>query len=164
MKKFGMFIAKKRIAILIIATLLLIPAVYGFIHTKVNYDILTYLPGGIDSVEGEKVLDKDFSDAATGMLVINGMSDQDIQKTKKQIESVTGVERVVWKDDITDITVPDNILPERLSSVFTKGSSTLMLIQFKSSASSEATQQAIGAIRTKLNAQCFLSGTSALVK
>jgi predicted RND superfamily exporter protein len=164
MQKFGLFIARHRVIILIIGVLLLFPATIGFIKTQINYDLLTYLPRGIDSVEGENILDKDFSDAATGMLVIRGMSDQDVQSIKGGIAKIGGVERVVWKDDLADISIPESILPDSVSSTFSKGDSTLLLIQFKNSASSTATQQAVADIRQLLNKQCFLSGMSAIVK
>ena len=164
MQKFGLFIARHRVVILIIGILLLFPACIGFVKTQVNYDLLSYLPGGIDSVEGEHVLDKDFSDAATGMLVIRGMPDKDASTIKKSIAGVKGVERVIWKDDIKDIAIPDSILPDSVSSVFQNGDSTLMLIQFQGSASSTQTQKAIASIRKLLDKQCYLSGMSAIVK
>lgn len=164
MQKFGYFIARHRVLVLIIGVLLLLPALVGSIKTQVNYDLLSYLPGGIDSVEGEHVLDKDFSDAATGMLVIRGMPDQNAAQLKSKIAKVSGVSKVLWKDDLTDITVPASILPDSARDVFTSGDSTLMLIQFKGSASSYETQAAIANVRKLLNGQCFLSGMSALVK
>lgn len=164
MRRFGLFIAKKRTIILIIGVLLLIPACIGFIKTQVNYDLLSYLPGGIDSVEGEHILDRNFSDAATGMLVLRGMPEKDAEQIKKGISQVDGVERVLWKDDLANISIPNSILPESVGSVFNSGDSTLMLIQFKNSASSAQTQQAVTGIRQLLNKQCFLSGMSAVVK
>lgn len=164
MKRVSAFIVRSRIPILIICVLLLIPAVIGYIKTKVNYDILSYLPTGIDSVDGEHILDRDFSDAATGFLVIRGMPDKDAAAVKENIAKVNGVQRVVWKNDITDITIPDSILPSSLSGAFRSGDSTLMLIQFKNNASSTQTQHAIADIRKYLNHQCFLSGMSAIVK
>lgn len=164
MQKFGLFIAKHRVGILVIAILLLFPAAVGFIKTQVNYDLLTYLPGGLDSVEGEQVLDRDFSDAATGMLVIRGMPDQDTAAVKARIARVSGVERVLWKDDLTDITVPDSMLPDSVGSMFQNGNSTLMLIQFKTGASAPQTQRAVASIRGLLNKQSYLSGMSAIVK
>lgn len=164
MQKFGLFIARHRVAILIIGALLLFPAAIGFVKTQVNYDLLSYLPSDIDSVQAENVLDRDFNDASTGMLVIRGMPDKDVAALKEQIAKVGGVERVLWKDDIADISIPDSILPESVSSVFNNGDSTLLLIQFKGSSSSLETQHSIGNIRKLLNKQCFLSGMSAVVK
>jgi hypothetical protein len=164
MQKFGYFIAKHRVIILIIGILLLFPACIGFIKTQVNYDMLSYLPVDIDSVEGEHVLDDVFSDAATGMLVVRHMPDKDAEKIKNGISKVDGVGRVLWKNDLADISIPDSMLPDSMSSVFQCGDSTLMLIQFKDSASSAQTQQAVAGIRKLLNKQCFLSGTSAVIK
>lgn len=164
MKKTGNIIVRGRIPILIIGILLLIPAYLGFVKTKVNYDILSYLPTGIDSVDGEHILDEKFSDAATSFLVVRGMEDKDVAAIKQNVSKVDGVERVIWKDDVADITVPDSILPDELSGAFTKGDSTLILIQFKNNSSSTVTQKAITNIRKYLNKQCFLSGMSAIVK
>ncbi len=164
MQKFGLFIAKHRIVIFIIAVLLLFPSMVGFAKTQVNYDLLSYLPNGIASVEGEQILDKDFSDAATGMLVVRGMSAQDAAKLKARIANVSGVENVIWKGDLTGLAIPDSILPESIKSSFQKGNSTLMLIQFSNGASSVKTQRAVASIRSLMNNQCFLSGMSAIVK
>ncbi|HEX3027135.1 MAG TPA: MMPL family transporter, partial [Clostridia bacterium] len=164
MRKYGLFISRHRVAVLVIAILLLIPALFGYIKTRINYDILSYLPAGIDSVDGETVLDKTFSDAATGMLVIEGMPDRDISSVKEQIKTVPGVENVIWKDDITDITVPQSMLPKNMADVFQKGNASLLLVQFKNGSSSLETQNAIAKIRSRLNRQCFLSGMSSIVK
>jgi predicted RND superfamily exporter protein len=164
MKKTKNFIVRWHIPILILGILLLIPAYFGFVKTKINYDILSYLPTGIDSVDGEHILDEQFSDAATSFLVIRGMDDRDVAAIKQNISKVDGVESVLWKDDVADITVPDSMLPTVLSSTFTSGDSKLLLIQFKNNSSSAVTQKAITSIRKYLNKQCFLSGMSAIVK
>jgi predicted RND superfamily exporter protein len=164
LKKFGHFIAKNRIIILIISTLLLIPCVIGMVNTKINYDLLTYLPQSLDSMKGQNVLDKTFSSAATSMLIIEDMEAKDVVKVKEKVAKVEGVEKIIWVDDILDISVPKEILPDEIKSSFYSGNSTMLIIKFKESASSEATQNGIGNIRKLTNKQCFLSGISAIVK
>ncbi|MGH4119243.1 efflux RND transporter permease subunit [Clostridium sp.] len=164
MKKFGHFIAKNRILVLIISTLLLIPAVFGMVNTKINYDLLTYLPQNLDSMKGQNILDKTFSNAATSMLIIEDMEAKDVLKIKAKVAKVQGVEKVIWVDDILDTTVPKEILPEEIKSSFYSGNSTMLIIKFKESASSEATQNGITNIRKVTNKQCYLSGISAIVK
>ncbi|MGH4049787.1 MAG: efflux RND transporter permease subunit [Clostridium sp.] len=164
MKKFGHFIAKNRILVLIISTLLLIPSVLGMINTKINYDLLTYLPQNLDSMKGQNILDKTFSNAATSMLIIEDMEAKDVLKIKAKVAKVEGVEKVIWVDDILDTTVPKEILPEEIKSSFYSRNSTMLIIKFKESASSEITQNGITNIRKVTNKQCYLSGISAIVK
>jgi predicted RND superfamily exporter protein len=164
LKKFGHFIAKNRILVLIICTLLLIPAVLGMVNTKINYDLLTYLPQNLDSMKGQNILDKTFSNAATSMLIIEDMESKDVLKIKAKVAKVQGVEKVIWVDDILDTTVPKEILPEEIKSSFYSGNSTMLIIKFKESASSEATQNGITNIRKVTNKQCYVSGISAIVK
>ncbi|WP_041737413.1 MMPL family transporter [Caldicellulosiruptor owensensis] len=165
MRKFGLFIAKHRKLVLIVAVLLLIPSVYGFITTKINYDILTYLPKDLDSTKGQEILDKDFKQAALSMLIVKGnMNISDIQKMKEKISRIDGVEKVIWIDDFLDPTIPKDMLPEVLKTTFYSKDSTLLLIQFSNSASSIETQNAISEIRKVATKQCFLSGMSAIIK
>ncbi len=164
MKKFGKFIAEKRVIVLIIAIALLLPSFYGMAKTKINYDILSYLPQQLDTMKGQKILDKTFSSAATSMLVIENMESKDVVKVKEKISKVDGVEKVMWVDDIVDTSIPKDILPDELKNAFYSGNSTLLMIKFKQSAASEETQNAITSIRKNLNKQCFLSGMSAIIK
>ncbi|OCN00025.1 antibiotic ABC transporter permease [Clostridium sp. W14A] len=147
-----------------IAILLLIPCALGFIKTKVNYDILSYLPKNLDSVKGEDVLEDTFHDAATSMLVIDGMSSKDISDLKEKIKEVPGVNNCVWVDDVADLSVPEEMLPDTVKDLFYSDSadSTMMLITYNGSTSSEETFDAIGKIKSLLNKQCFLSGFSAM--
>lgn len=164
MKKFGKFIAEKRVIVLIIAIALLLPSFYGMAKTKINYDILSYLPQQLDTMKGQKILDKTFSNAATSMLVIENMESKDVVRVKEKISKVDGVEKVMWVDDIVDTSIPKDILPDELKNAFYSGNSTLLMIKFKQSAASEETQNAIASIRKNLNKQCFLSGMSAIIK
>lgn len=164
MKRFGMFIAKKRILVLIISILLLIPSLYGIAMTRINYDILTYLPKELDSMKGQKILDEVFQNASTGMLVIEDMESKDILNIKDKIADIDGVEDILWIDDMVDVSIPNEILPNEIKDVFFREDFTLLMIKFENASSSDSTQHAIGDIRKVMNKQCFLSGTSALLK
>lgn len=150
--------------ILTIAVLLLIPSAFGAIKTAVNYDILSYLPQNLDSTQGEKVLESTFHDAATSMLVIDNMPSKDVTALKEKIKQVDGVNSVVWVDDIADISVPKEMLPQVLKSAFYSDKSTLMLVTYDGSSSSTETLTALGNVKKLLNKQCFLSGFSAIIK
>lgn len=163
-KRFGMFVSKNKAAIVILSLLLIIPSAFGMAMTKINYDILTYLPENLDSMKGQTILDKSFSNAATSMLIIENMQPRDVVKIKDNISSVKGVEKVIWVSDLLDTSIPKEILPDEIKDLFYRDNSTLLFVKFKDSASSEVTQEAIASIRTHLNKQCFLSGISAIVK
>ncbi len=164
MNKFGSFVANNRKMVLIIATLLLLPSIYGTVKTKINYDILTYLPNSLESVKGQKIMNEVFNSSATSMLVIENMEAKDVVKIKEKISQVQGVENVVWVDDFVDISIPKDILPDELKEMFYRDNSTLLMIQFSNESSSVTTQNAIVEIRSILNKQCFLSGMAAVLK
>ena len=164
MNKFGLFIAKHRKMVLIIATLLLLPSLYGAAMTKINYDILTYLPKDLESVKGQEILNDVFNSSATGMLVIENMEPKDVVKVKDKISKIEGVESVVWVDDFLDISIPKDMLPEELKEMFYREDSTLVMIKFANESSSPITQQAIVDIRGVLDKQSFLSGMAAVLK
>jgi hypothetical protein len=164
MKKFGTFIAKERILVLIIAGLLIIPSVYGYVMTRINYDILTYLPEELESMKGQDILNDVFHNAATGFIVIEDMEDKDVLAIKENVAEVDGVDDVIWIDDLADISVPQEILPEDLRELVYKENFTLMMVKFEDAASSDATQDGIDEIRGLINKQCFLSGTAAMLK
>ena len=145
-----------------IAVLLLIPSFLGYLKTKVNYDILSYLPKNLDSVKGEDVLENTFHDAATSMLVIEGMPERDTAALKDKIKKVPGVNDCVWVDDIADLSVPRNMLPDKVKDLFYSKNATMMLITYNGSTSSEDTFEAIANIKKLLNKQCYLSGFSAM--
>lgn len=161
---FGDAIAKHRKTILIVATLLLIPSLYGAVSTKINYDILTYLPKDSESVQGQAILDREFGGASTGMLVIENMTNKDVVNTKEKIQTVKGVEDVIWVDDLVDTSVPSTMLPEDVQSLLFRENSTLLIVKFDEGNSSPLTHEAIGEIRTMLDDHSFLSGMSALLK
>lgn len=164
MKQFGKFIAENKTLVLIIAVLLLIPSIYGMVKTKVNYDMLTYIPKSYDSVKGQEILDKEFSNAANSMLIIEKMDVADIVSLKEKISKVDGVDKVIWVNDIVDTSIPKEILPDEIKDTFYSKDSTMMIIKYKNAASSEETQKAIENIRNLMGKQCFLSGASAIIK
>ncbi len=159
----GKKIVKYRIPILIISILLLVPSVFGYINTKVNYDILYYLPDEIDTMVGQDVLLNDFGKGAFSMFLVEGMEKKDVAKLKSKIEKVDGVDSVIWYDSILDISVPMELLPENLLDVFQNGDTTLMAIFFQDTTSASKTMEAIEEIRSIGNKQCFLAGMSAVV-
>ena len=159
----GKKIVKYRIPILIISILLLVPSVFGYLNTKVNYDILYYLPDEIDTMVGQDVLLNDFGKGAFSMFLVEGMEKKDVAKLKSKIEKVDGVDSVIWYDSILDISVPMELLPENLLDVFQNGDTTLMAIFFQDTTSASKTMEAIEEIRIIGNKQCFLAGMSAVV-
>lgn len=164
MNQFGLFIAKHKGLVLIIATLLLLPSIYGMAKTRINYDILTYLPKRLESVQGQEILNDVFNNSANGMIVIENMEPKDVSKLKEKIQEVEGVEKVVWLDDYVDTTIPKDIVPNEIKDIFYSENSTLVMIQFSNEASSDITQDAITNIRKLLNKQCFFSGMGAVLK
>ncbi len=163
--KLSVFIAKHPKIILLIAIILLVPSVFGFIFTRVNYDILSYLPKELESVEAQEVLTNVFENASNAILMIDNMESKDILKIKEDIKKIDGVASVLWVDDIADISIPKEMLPDVLSGIFYSQdlSSTMMIINFKSSTASEETLQAIRDIRSVMNRQCFLSGLATIM-
>lgn len=164
MKRFGMFISKHKIMIIIVALLLVIPATLGAMITPINYDILSYLPQDLDSMLGQNILDKTFSNAATSMLILEDVQSNETVKIKDEISQIDGVERVLWINDLVDTSVPKEFLPDDVKDLFYRENSTLMFIQFKESPSSEATQEAIETIRKTIDKESYLAGLSAIVK
>ena len=164
MNKFGKFIAKHRVMVLIIATLLLLPALYGKINTKINYDILTYLPKDLESVKGQELLNEVFNSSATGMIIIENMEAQDVVKVKEKLSEIDGVKDITWVDDFLDISIPKEMLPNELKEMFYRENSTLLMLKYEEDSSSPLTQQAILDIRKVLDKEAFLAGMSAVLK
>lgn len=164
MKSFGRFIAKNRIIVLIISILLLIPSIFGMAATKINYDMLTYLPHDLDSMKGQTILNDTFSSAATSMLIVEDMESKDVIKLKNKISKINGVDKVIWISDLLDTSIPKDILPDEIKNTFYSKNSTMLIIKFSQDASSDITQDAITTIRKTAGKQCFVSGVSAIVK
>ena len=155
MLKFGEVISKHKTLILIIAVILLIPSAYGYIKTRVNYDILSYLPKDIETMEGQDILVDEFGTGAFSMFVVEGMPDKDVAALKEKIEAVDHVEKVIWYDSIADLSVPKEILPEKLYNAFNNDDkdATMMAIIFDQTTSADSTMDAINEIRSICNKQ-----------
>ncbi|NMA82477.1 MAG: MMPL family transporter [Epulopiscium sp.] len=164
MSSFGRWIGRHRVTVLIVSLLLLIPSVIGLKRTKINYDILTYLPEELESVAGQKLLNEHFSNAGITMLIVENMAPKDILSLKEKIGKIQGVEKVIWTSDLFDITVPKEMLPDTIKNFFYQENSTLLFIQMSESSATETTQNAIEQIRSLLDDQSYLSGVSAIIK
>ena len=161
--KFGKWVVKCRIPILILAVALLVPSLIGMIMTRINYDMLTYLPGDIDTVVGQDILIDEFGKGAFSFVIIEGMDPKDVSSLREDISHVDHVDTVLWYDDFADVSVPMEILPSKLYDAFNSGDSTMLAIFFDTSTSSDDTMEAITAIRSIAGKQCFVSGMSAMV-
>ena len=161
--RFSKAVVKFRVPILIIAILLLIPSTLGMISTRINYDMLDYLPDTMDTVIGQNELMEDFGKGAFSMLVIEDMPVKDVAALKKQIEQVEHVDSVVWYDSVADLSMPMQMLPDKIYNEFNNGDATMMAVFFDSATSADVTMDAIREIRALAGKQVFVSGMSALV-
>lgn len=163
MIKFAKKIVKFRVPILVMSLILLIPSAFGYINTRVNYDILAYLPDDIETMEGQDILVNEFGTGAFSLFMVEGMEAKDVSALIDEIRDVDHVEKVIWYDSFMDISVPMDILPDNLKEAFNSGNSTLMAIIFDETTSADGTMDAIEEIRHIAGKQCFLSGMSAVV-
>jgi hypothetical protein len=163
MKNFGKAVVKSRVVIFIIGILLLIPAAFGYLKTRVNYDILSYLPGEIETMKGQDILVDQFGTGAFSMVVLEGMDFKDVSALKEQMEAVDHVKKIIWYDSFVDISVPVDLLPEKIEDAFINGDCTLMAVIFDTTMSSDETMDAIEELRALAGKQCFISGMSAVV-
>ncbi len=161
--KFGKAVVKSRIAILIISAVLLVPSLLGMINTRVNYDMLNYLPDSLDTVKGQEYMLEDFGKGAFSFLIFENVNEKDIVKTEEKIKKIDHVATVLWFDDVADSKIPMQALPDEVYDAFNKGDSTLMAVFFDSSSSSDETMNAISEIRKVAGEQCLVSGISAMV-
>ena len=165
MIKFGKAVVKLRIPILILSFLLLIPSAIGYFNTRVNYDILTYLPKDIETMKGQEILLDEFGTGAFSFCVVEGMDAKDIRTMREEMTQVDHVKDVIWYDSIFDISVPMEMLPEDVYNFFNNkdADSTLMAVLYDTSMSADETMDAIEEIRSIVKDQCFVSGMSAVV-
>lgn len=161
--RFSKAVVKCRVPILIITLLLMIPAVLGMVGTRINYDMLDYLPSDMDTVVGQDLLKEDFGKGAFSFIILEDMPAKDVVALKEKIEKVNHVETVLWYDDLADISVPMELLPEKVWKEFNTDHSTMMAVFFDSATSEDVTMDAIRSIRSIAGKQCFVSGMSALV-
>ncbi len=161
--RFSRAVVKCRIPILILTVLLMIPSVLGMAATRVNYDMLTYLPSDMETVIGQDELLKDFDKGAFTFLIFEGMSDQDVAALKEKVEAIDHVDTVLWYDSLGDLSIPMELLPEKVYKEFNTDHSTMMAVFFDTGTSEDATMDAVKEIRTVCGEQCFVSGMTALV-
>lgn len=164
MYKFGKGVVKFRIPILIISILLLIPASIGIIKTRINYDILSYLPEDIDTMEGQDIMLEEFDKGGFSFVILEGMPDKEVVKLKEKISEVPAVCDALWYDTIADITVPKEILPSEIYEFFNSEDSTMMAVFFDKSTSADESLDAVVKIREIAGKQCFVSGMTAIVE
>lgn len=161
--KFGKAVVKYRIPILILAVLLLIPSVIGMESTRINYDMLTYLPKDIDTVIGQDILMEDFGKGAFSFVIIEDMKPKEVAALKASMEEVEHVDTVLWYDSLMDISIPMELLPDKYYEAFNSGNATLLAIFFDTTTSEDETMEAISHIRSVAGKQCFVAGMSAMV-
>lgn len=163
MNKFSDKVVKLRIPILIIALIMMIPAFIGMQKTRINYDMLNYLPSDMETVIGQDLLMEDFGKGAFSFLILENMEPEDVASLKAKVEKVDHVETVLWYDSVASLNVPMEMLPDKIYNAFNNGDCTMMAIFFDTSTSSDLTMDAIREIRSISGSQCFVSGMSALV-
>ena len=161
--RFAKAVVKYRIPILILALLLIIPSAFGMIGTRINYDMLDYLPSDMDTVIGQDVLMQEFGKGAFSFIIVEDMSERDVAALTEKIKAVDHVETVLWYNSLADISIPMEILPEEIYREFNTDHSTMIAVFFDSATSEEVTMDAIREIRSITGKQCFVSGMSALV-
>lgn len=161
--RFSKAVVKHRILILIVVLVLMIPSVLGMAGTRINYDILDYLPEDMETVIGQNELLEDFGKGAFSFIIVEDMPAKDVAALKEKIEQVDHVETVLWYDSIADLSIPMELLPDKIYNEFNTENATMMAVFFDTSTSSDITMDAIREIRQIAGKQCFVSGMSALV-
>lgn len=163
LKKFSRTVVRNRILILIISLLLMIPAGIGYIRTKINYDLLTYLPEDIETMKGQDILKEEFGTGGFAMFIAEDMEPKDVSKLKEKITAVNGVKDVIWYDSVLDVTIPMEMLPDEIYETINRDNATMMFIIFEDTTSSDLTISAVEDIRKIIDERCFLSGMSAVL-
>lgn len=161
--KLSRLIVKLRVPIVIVTLALMVPAILGMLNTRINYDMLTYLPEDMDTVKGQNILMDEFGKGAFSFIIMEDMPDKDVASLKEQIQKVDQVDTVLWYDSVADISLPKEFLPDKVYKAFNTDHSTVMAVFFKGSTSSDETMDAIREIRSITGKQCFVCGLSALV-
>ena len=161
--RFSKAIVKHRVLVLLLAVILLVPSVFGMVNTRINYDMLDYLPADMDTSVGQEVLMEDFGKGAFSFLIVEDMAPKDVAALKEKIEQVDHVDTVLWYDSVADLSVPMEVLPDEIYDAFNSENATMMAIFFDSATSADVTMDAIRSIRSIAGQQCFVSGMSALV-
>lgn len=164
MENIAKCIVRHRNKILILAIALLIPSVFGYLNTKINYDILSYLPQDCESMKGQNILDEKYHLASVGIMVTNDLSDQEVVQLEKKMEAVDGVKQVFWRDDVLDISVPKEMFPQEVQQQLYSGDSTILIVTFDEDTASTRTMDAIQQIKQISNKECYLGGMSAIAQ
>lgn len=164
MQKFGRGVVKLRVPILIVSVLLLIPSVFGFVSTRINYDILSYLPSDIETMKGQDIMLDEFGKGGFSLVMLDGMDDKDVEKVKEKIEKVDHVCDVLWYDTLADVSLPKEVLPDDIYDFFNTDNSTMMAVFFDEATSADGSLEAVKEIRSIAGEQCFVSGMSSVVE
>jgi len=162
MKKFGEWIAKHKGLVLIIGVLLLIPSAFGYLNTRVNYDILSYLPKDINTMVGQDILIDEFGKGGFSFVLLDGMPEKDVRKTADEIGKIDGVAEVLCYESLTDMRIPKEMLPDKINNFLNKGDTTMIAVFFSGSTSADETLDAIDTMRDITSKQCYISGMSAV--
>jgi hypothetical protein len=163
MVKFGKFITKHKLFILILGVLLIIPSMIGMVKTRVNYDVLSYLPDSLETVSGQDIMVDEFGMGAFSMIIVENMDNKDVVALKEKLEKVDHVEKIIWYDSVADISLPTDMLPNELKEALFNGDATMMIALFDNTTSSEDTMQAVTDMRNMVKDQAFISGMSGIV-
>lgn len=164
MQKFGRGVVKFRVPILIVSVLLLIPSIFGFLSTRINYDILSYLPSDIETMKGQDIMLDEFGKGGFSLVMLDGMEDKDVEKVKEKIEKVDHVCDVLWYDTLADVSLPKEVLPDDIYDFFNTDNSTMMAVFFDEATSADGSLEAVKEIRSIAGEQCFVSGMSSVVE
>ncbi len=164
MQKFGRGVVKLRVPILIVSILLLIPSIFGFLSTRINYDILSYLPSDIETMKGQDIMLDEFGKGGFSLVMLDGMEDKDVEKVKEKIEKVDHVCDVLWYDTLADVSLPKEVLPDDIYDFFNTDNSTMMAVFFDEATSADGSLEAVKEIRSIAGEQCFVSGMSSVVE
>lgn len=164
MQKFGRGVVKLRVPILIVSILLLIPSIFGFVSTRINYDILSYLPSDIETMKGQDIMLDEFGKGGFSLVMLDGMDDKDVEKVKEKIEKVDHVCDVLWYDTLADVSLPKEVLPDDIYDFFNTDNSTMMAVFFDEATSADGSLEAVKEIRSIAGEQCFVSGMSSVVE
>lgn len=163
MVKVGKWIAKQRVLILLIGFLLIIPSIIGMAKTRVNYDLLSYLPEHLETVKGQDILVDEYGMGAFSMVVVEDTDLKDVQKLEEKFEKVDHVKDVLWYDDVADISLPVEMIPKDLRESFFEGDATMMLVLFDNTTSSDDAMNAVTELRSIASKQCFIAGMTGVV-
>lgn len=163
MYKFGKAVVKGRFAILIISLILLVPSLFGMLGTRINYDILSYLPGDLDTMKGQDIMLEEFGKGGFAFVMIDGMQDKDVKELEKKFAEVDHVCDVIWYDSIADINLPKEALPKKLYDFFNSEDSTLMAVFFDKTSAADESLKALNEVKSIAGKQCFVAGMTAAI-